>query len=988
MTFFKGFAAKSQGFSILPIGGRTMPQGMQNAAAAGEKAFRALQIIMTPLTASFRFLSNTIDFFGRTASIAFMNFENSAKKAFANSRILAFGRGFLAQSQGISLSGIAVSDSLQKAADAGGRAFQRLADAPRAFMSTLGGLGGNIRTFGSNIKQFMANPILNTQVAFGAFGTRLKDIGSNIKSFAANARTSFANLRTSGNNAFLAMAISLKTLDLSFLKTKFSIKNLKFTAISDFLAVQFSAKAMSAAVSFAASAMSVGLTAALVIIPMIIGSFQSAKAAAQQLAAEMVGGFSTTSYKEQGKAIDILKINLEDLRAETEKRDTDMPGLIFEALVPFDTNENVQALHNQQEAELELAKAQERRTNVMANAIYMNNENGRSLMLQGEDLKVYTSRVSAAAEKAGIDLTQLPKLSKSAREQLAVILRQQANDFRLAGYSASEMADMTAEEMENAASAVEEQSKQIDKNLADMFDPVKAYEDAKAVTDAIYKAFNTPTEVFNNLKTRLTDAAREAFDAAQEAAREAAKKADKEYDAPDFEFTPKINATQFLNELVAEGKKLDQFRFMMQNVFNLGGSQELIEGLSNLGVDAVPILQQLATMLPEEARKVVEGLNEQFSKFDEVATVNLDAFSQSIAKRATAARTAANSATQLIAMGFDPAQIRTMMEDPQLMQVLNQMYFELMSVPPELRGEKMKEFQQLTQDVYDAKNVETDGVTEAMKMSMAAAFTIAQNGAANIVAEISSQFGKTPEEVYKIFKQLEANGIDVPGFDPNQAPPSAAEGGGGGAGGGGTAGPKPDKNSGPNPPIGRKMAVKEGKNGEPIKIGMRDQYRIPKGWKKGASPNGKFVKKGTYWLDEKGRMHRVGYFADGSVENHTAMIAKGGIRVWAEPETGGEAYIPLGMNKRAKSSQILEQVAQQFGYGLVKYANGGFFGTAGSQMVGGGQFGTSSGQAVQTVVVPVQSKNETNFNGPIVGVNMEDAVRFAEQKKRQKALTR
>lgn len=57
-------------------------------------------------------------------------------------------------------------------------------------------------------------------------------------------------------------------------------------------------------------------------------------------------------------------------------------------------------------------------------------------------------------------------------------------------------------------------------------------------------------------------------------------------------------------------------------------------------------------------------------------------------------------------------------------------------------------------------------------------------------------------------------------------------------------------------------------------------------------------------------------------------------------------------------------------------------------MVGGGQFGTSSGQAVQTVVVPVQSKNETNFNGPIVGVNMEDAVRFAEQKKRQKALTR
>ena len=66
-------------------------------------------------------------------------------------------------------------------------------------------------------------------------------------------------------------------------------------------------------------------------------------------------------------------------------------------------------------------------------------------------------------------------------------------------------------------------------------------------------------------------------------------------------------------------------------------------------------------------------------------------------------------------------------------------------------------------------------------------------------------------------------------------------------------------------------------------------------------------------------------FAKGS-ENHVAQIAKGGwpYRVWAEPETGGEAYIPLAKSKRKRSTDILEQVARTFGYSLVKkFANGG-----------------------------------------------------------------
>jgi len=81
------------------------------------------------------------------------------------------------------------------------------------------------------------------------------------------------------------------------------------------------------------------------------------------------------------------------------------------------------------------------------------------------------------------------------------------------------------------------------------------------------------------------------------------------------------------------------------------------------------------------------------------------------------------------------------------------------------------------------------------------------------------------------------------------------------------------------------------------------------------------------------------FFANGGIENHTAQIAKPSstLRVWAEPETGGEAYIPLASSKRARSTAILDEVAGKFGYQLVKNAqafrNGGIVAGEGS---GGG----------------------------------------------------
>jgi TP901 family phage tail tape measure protein len=128
-------------------------------------------------------------------------------------------------------------------------------------------------------------------------------------------------------------------------------------------------------------------------------------------------------------------------------------------------------------------------------------------------------------------------------------------------------------------------------------------------------------------------------------------------------------------------------------------------------------------------------------------------------------------------------------------------------------------------------------------------------------------------------------------------------------------------------------------------------------------------------------------FASGGIkENHKAQIARAGdMRLWAEPETGGEAYIPLGSNKRSDAMPVLAEVARRFGLGLSQYANGGVR-PAGYDMVGAGRHGTGNSAQTTVVAVPIESKNITQFNGPIQGVRMEDAEAYAARKRRQARL--
>ncbi len=104
------------------------------------------------------------------------------------------------------------------------------------------------------------------------------------------------------------------------------------------------------------------------------------------------------------------------------------------------------------------------------------------------------------------------------------------------------------------------------------------------------------------------------------------------------------------------------------------------------------------------------------------------------------------------------------------------------------------------------------------------------------------------------------------------------------------------------------------------------------------------------------------YFANGGIERHVAQIQKAGgpVRIWAEPETFAEAYIPYAQSKRPRSVAILAQVAKDFGYSLNRNAE---------QFSNGGTYGSTAS------AVPTRTSSTSVTVGTINTVDPESAVR-------------
>ncbi|MQA12962.1 MAG: transglycosylase SLT domain-containing protein [Pseudonocardiaceae bacterium] len=68
-------------------------------------------------------------------------------------------------------------------------------------------------------------------------------------------------------------------------------------------------------------------------------------------------------------------------------------------------------------------------------------------------------------------------------------------------------------------------------------------------------------------------------------------------------------------------------------------------------------------------------------------------------------------------------------------------------------------------------------------------------------------------------------------------------------------------------------------------------------------------------VDKANKVPEFRWARGGIHEQHQAQITKAGgpLRIWSEPETAGEAYIPLAASKRQRSTGILAEVADRFG---------------------------------------------------------------------------
>lgn len=133
-------------------------------------------------------------------------------------------------------------------------------------------------------------------------------------------------------------------------------------------------------------------------------------------------------------------------------------------------------------------------------------------------------------------------------------------------------------------------------------------------------------------------------------------------------------------------------------------------------------------------------------------------------------------------------------------------------------------------------------------------------------------------------------------------------------------------------------------------------------------------------------------FARGA-EDHRAFVARAGTpeRRFNEPETGGEAYIPLALSKRPRSARILGDVAAMFGYTLTRanarpaqsHADGAVVRPPGATQAAG---------APQLVVHVVEKavtssvRNEANFHGDMVMTDPKAALAYAARQRRLAAM--
>ncbi|WP_093803897.1 hypothetical protein [Streptomyces sp. Wb2n-11] len=119
----------------------------------------------------------------------------------------------------------------------------------------------------------------------------------------------------------------------------------------------------------------------------------------------------------------------------------------------------------------------------------------------------------------------------------------------------------------------------------------------------------------------------------------------------------------------------------------------------------------------------------------------------------------------------------------------------------------------------------------------------------------------------------------------------------------------------------------------------------------------------TRFLADLSKAERGLAYANGGIREGI-YSTRGGAVTFAEPSTGGEAFIPLGANKRGRATNVLKDVAGRFGLGLTD--------AAGSRVV----IIREQGPLIGSVTIPVTHTNASAYD---ISRQVERQIRRAQR---------
>jgi len=367
---------------------------------------------------------------------------------------------------------------------------------------------------------------------------------------------------------------------------------------------------------------------------------------------------------------------------------------------------------------------------------------------------------------------------------------------------------------------------------------------------------------------------------------------------------------------------------------------------------------------------------------------------------------------------------------------------------PALQQQMSDEFFGLTTDVFDASNVYTDGFSESMKTAMNAATLVVSDSAANLLKLVSDTGNQAAEDALRTAAEVEASiGTSTKFQKAYYDFITKKNQGNGGSASPYVAGGNVDSIQGQANNDSRR-GIMEGKDkqgqtaqGEAESVKKKkaaDEYNAyPQSkpdqqfaWQSYAAPGATtdepYLKKAlegrasvaelkelAKYAKTNGRQQKLTKYAQGDIVNKPTLGVFG--------EDGPEVILPL--SKRGRMIELLKKALGKTG-GVPEFAKGAIFdaqkamnqtrglmdayskqgagvessaGRARSEMstpvarpasydmINASASGPSGGNIV-VVPVPVESRTEYQFNGPIQGLTLEQVQADAQRKKRQAAL--